>query len=359
MMNRLICLGGLFVGVVCLALMGAGGCSKESEPSKESGAAETQPAAAAVRGEVVLYTSADEPFARQVIEAFTQKTNIRVQPLFDSEANKTTGMARRIRAEAASPRADVFWASEPFQTIQMAQEGLTEVYLPETARNIPIAYRDAKDRWIGFGLRGRVLGYDPRQIDAADLPRTWAVMAEPPFAGKVIWANPLFGTTRGHLAAMLVLWGEPAYTKWVEQLAAAGVANRLAAGNAQIARQTGMGRIVLGATDTDDVIVQQESGAKIEMTYPDMGGGGTLLLPNTVAIMKGAPHPEFAKELTAFLCSAEVEELLARSASRNIPVRPALRDKLKIEMPPNTPVDYVKIAEAMPRAIEIVQERWK
>jgi len=306
-----------------------------------------------------LYTSADEPLARKIIEAFARKTHIRVQPLFDSEANKTTGLARRIRSEAAGPRADVFWANEPFQTIQMAQDNLTEAYLPETARNIPIAYRDAKDRWIGFGLRGRVLAYDPRQVPAGQAPKTWAELAQPEYARKVVFANPLFGTTRGHVAAMLVLWREPAFTSWVERMAAAGVANRLAAGNANVAKAVGMGQAALGATDSDDVIAQQQSGLKIEMVYPDMGGGGTLLLPNTVAIIKGAPHPEMARELAGFLCSEEVEEMLAKSEGHNVPVRPALRDKLKIELPPNTPVDYVKIAEAMPRAIEIVQEKWK
>ncbi len=338
----------------------APGCSKESDKGgKQPQAAQSRPAQVEYRGEVVLYTSADEPLARQVIEAFSQKTQIRVQPLFDTEADKTTGLARRIRAEAASPRADVFWSSEPFQAIQLAQEGLVEACLPETARDIPIAYRDAKDRWIGFGLRGRVLAYDPKQMPAEQLPKTWAELAQPAYAQKVVFANPLFGTTRGHVAAMLVQWGEPAFTNWVEQLAAAGVASRLAAGNAQVAKSVAMGQAALGATDTDDVYAQQQSGAKIEMTYPDMGGGGTLLLPNTVAVIKGAPHPEQAKELEAFLCSEQVEGMLAASESHNIPVRPALRVKLNIAMPPSTPVDYVKVAEAMPKAIEIVQERWK
>jgi hypothetical protein len=51
--------------------------------------------------------------------------------------------------------------------------------------------------------------------------------------------------------------------------------------------------------------------------------------------------------------------MLAARDSRNVPVRPGLRARLHIELPPHTPVDYVKVAEAMPKAIEIVQERWK
>jgi iron(III) transport system substrate-binding protein len=349
-----------FAVVACFGLIGLSGFSKESDTGKkDSAAAQTQPAQPPVRGEVVLYTSADEPLARQIIEAFTQKTSIRVETLFDSEANKTTGLARRIRDEGAAPRADVFWANEPFQMIQLAQDNLLDAYLPETARDIPVAYRDAKDRWIGFGLRGRVLAYDPKALPADQLPKTWADLAQPAYAQKVVFANPLFGTTRGHMAAMLALWGEPAFTAWVDRLASGGIAGRLGAGNANVAKAVALHQAALGATDSDDVLAQQQAGQKIEMLYLDMGGAGTLLLPNTVAVLKGAPHGEFARQLASFLSSEQVEEMLARSGARNIPVRPSLRAKLEIVLPPATPVDYMKVAEAGPKAIEIVQQRWK
>ncbi len=353
-------LGWLVLQGALLGLLVGTGCSRESEqPKKESGVAQTRSAEPAAGSQVVLYTSTDEPLARQVIEAFTRKTGIGVEPLFDTEADKTTGLARRIRSEAASPRADVFWASEPFQMIQLAQDGLLERYQPDNAHSIPIVYRDARDRWVGFAVRGRVLAYDPAVLPPDQQPKTWADLAQPAWASKVVFANPLFGTTRGHIAAMLTVWGESEFTSWVERLAAGGVANRLAAGNAQVSKAVSMGQAVMGATDTDDVYAQQRSGSKIQMLYLDMGGGGTLLLPNTVAVIRNAPHAPFAKQLAGFLCSEQVEEMLAASDSRNVPVRPGLRARLHIELPPSTPVDYVKVAEAMPKAIEIVQERWK
>lgn len=313
----------------------------------------------AVRGEVTLYTSMDEPFARMITEEFTRRTNIRVNSLYDSEADKTTGLARRIRAEAARPQVDVFWSNEPFQMIALAEDGLLEPFLPDTAKDIPIAYRDAKDRWTGFALRARVLAYNPTMIGADALPKTWKSLADAPYAQKVVLANPLFGTTRGHVAAMLASWGEPAFVEWVDRLAAAGIADRLAGGNGVAAKQVALGQVPLCATDTDDVNVLQQAQQSIKMTFPDMGDGGTLLLPNTVGLVRKAPHPQLAQELITFLCSEWVEEALAHSESVNIPVRPVLRDRLAMPLPPASPADYVKIAHAMPRAIEIIQERWK
>jgi len=336
---------GVLLGT-CLSL-GLLGCRSESPK-----------ASAEAPKQVVLYCSVDAPFARQILESFTQRTGIRVLPLFDTEADKTTGLARRIRAERANPQADVFWSSEPFQTIALAEDGLLEAFLPETAKDIPLAYRDAKDRWVGFAVRARVLAYDPQAPPAQQPPKTWQQLAQPPWASKVVFANPLFGTTRGHIAAMLQIWGEEKFTQWVDAMAAAGLPRRLAAGNAHAAKKVALGQVALAATDTDDVFVLQANGAKIGMIYPDMGLGGTLLIPNTVAVLKNAPHPQAARKLAAFLCSEFVEEALAKSRSGNIPVRPALRSKLGLSLPPASPVDYVQVARAMDRAVEIVAQRW-
>jgi len=54
---------------------------------------------------------------------------------------------------------------------------------------------------------------------------------------------------------------------------------------------------------------------------PDQDGIGTLLIPNTVALIKNCPHPEEGKRLIDFLLSKEVESLLAFSESANMPVR--------------------------------------
>ena len=49
--------------------------------------------------EVVLYVSADEHFARQVISAFEQDQGVTVKFIGDSEAMKTTGLVNRLLNE--------------------------------------------------------------------------------------------------------------------------------------------------------------------------------------------------------------------------------------------------------------------
>jgi iron(III) transport system substrate-binding protein len=108
------------------------------------------------------------------------------------------------------------------------------------------------------------------------------------------------------------------------------------------------GEVPVGFTDTDDVNVAMAAGKPVKMIYPDKEGLGTLLIPNTAALIRGAPHPEEGKRLVDYLLSAEVEKIIAFSSSANMP----LRDD--VERPPQVPalssiramdVDYETVAE--------------
>jgi iron(III) transport system substrate-binding protein len=84
----------------------------------------------------------------------------------------------------------------------------------------------------------------------------------------------------------------------------------------------GAGRLAFGLTDTDDAIIEQEAGKPVAIVFPDgeVGQMGTLLLPNTLALIKGCPHPEAGRRLIDYLLSAEVEARLADGPSAQIPL---------------------------------------
>ena len=77
-------------------------------------------------------------------------------------------------------------------------------------------------------------------------------------------------------------------------------------------------------TDSDDVHAGIARGASLAMHYPkhhDGEGGGTLLIPNTVAIIRNCSHPRSASAFVDFLLSNEVATMLAESVSHNIPIQ--------------------------------------
>jgi iron(III) transport system substrate-binding protein len=198
------------------------------------------------------------------------------------------------------------------------------------------------------------VAYDPTVTTADELPRTWAELALPNLAPHVALANPLFGTTRGHAAAMLALWGPQRFRTFLSGLADGHAF--LADGNSAAVRKLIAGDVTWALTDSDDVFVARRKGHRLEMCFPDMGDGGTLLIPNTVALLAGAPHARQAMKLIDFILSTDVEEMLARSDSQNYPVRPQLREKLGAPLPPHSSVTYEQIADAMPAAVAACRE---
>ncbi len=311
---------------------------------------------------VVLYVSADEYVAREVVAAFEKQSGIRVDMVGDTEATKTAGLVNRLRAERDNPQADVFWSSEIFMTISLAEEGVLEPYAsPATASAPPPPYRDAEGRWYGFAARARVIVYSPGRIDSDELPRTWMDLTAPRWKGRVVMADPRFGTTGGHLAAMRQYWSAlvgPAYYEAFLMGLADNDLRILPGGNATVVRAVGDGEADLGLTDTDDVWAAQAQGLDVAMIYPRHGlegdaGGGTLLIPNTVARVRGGPAPSGAAgALIDFLLSEQVERMLARSVSRNI----ALRENLPVDFPRHEVhdplrVDYVRAAAVRADAI--------
>ncbi|HUU82035.1 MAG TPA: extracellular solute-binding protein [Phycisphaerae bacterium] len=302
----------------------------------------------------VVYCSVDEGLARDLLDRFEAKTGIKVDAVFDSEAGKTTGLVTRIRLEERSPRADVLFSGELFHTMLLAREGLLEAYEPPSAADIPKAYKDAEHRWTAIGLRARVLAYDGQKVPAEELPIRWDQLADPEFAPRVAFANPLFGTTNGHVAAMFALWGESKGRAFLTRLRDNGA--KMVDGNSSAVRAIIAGKVEMCMTDSDDVLLGRRRAPQLEPRYLDMGDGGTLLIPSSVAIIKGCRHLELARRLADFLVSAEVERMLALSDARNIPVRADLRRELNMELPPTTGLSYERIADAMETAASAVRE---
>jgi len=287
------------------------------------------------RPEVVVYTSADDVYAREVLAAFEQASGIRVVARYDTEAVKTVGLVNALRAERANPRADVFWSSEPFMTIQLADEGVLAPHESDAAADWPESFRDPERRWYGFAPRGRVIVYSTERVSEEELPKTWMDATNDRWSGRVVMADPRFGTTRGHFGAKRVYWDTKFmpgfYNAWLEGLAENGI-RMLTTGNAGVVEAVASGEADIGFTDTDDVWAAQRRGMKVDLIYPrhdvdpSARGGGTLLIPNTVARVTGGPNPESAAALIDFLLSPETELILMRTPSRNIPLRPERLD---------------------------------
>jgi iron(III) transport system substrate-binding protein len=272
---------------------------------------------------VVVYTSVDQVYSEPVFRRFQEETGITVKAVYDVEAAKTTGLVNRLIAEKGRPLCDVWWSGEIAQTILLGEEGALAPYSSPSAAGIPPQYVDPGWRWVGFGGRARVLLVNTELVGPGDVPESLLGLTDSAVPANMIGlAYPMFGTTATHAAALYAHLGPQETRAFFMGLRDAGV--RVVDGNSVVRDLVAGGQLAMGLTDTDDAIGAVERSAPVEMVFLDQGPGGmgTLIIPNTVALVRGAPHPDEAKELIDYLLSERLEAEMVESGWLQLALRP-------------------------------------
>ncbi len=316
----------LFIGLVAALvalLLSALGCSRT-----------------AATDEVVIYAAQDQVYAEPILQQFEKETGIKVKAVYDSEAVKTVGLANRLIAERDHPQCDVFWGNEEMRTRQLAAQNVFR----ETNGWAAFGYRSRRivinTNFVvaagilpavepGFQPGGKSIASNERNVISADsalstigpgskmppstagrMPTATSLLelTNETWRGKVALAFPQFGTTATHFHALKQLWGETNWLAWCRALAA----NKpfVVDGNSVVVKFVTRGEAWIGLTDSDDIAAAQREGAPLTALPLD---ADSLLIPNTVAVIRNAPHPANAQKLFEYLQRREVAEKLVQA----------------------------------------------
>ena len=259
---------GLAVGLFCVGLTGCG----RHVPT------------------VTVYASQDQVYAEPILARFTRETGIRVLAVYDGEAVKTVGLANRLLAEKDHPQADVFWSNEELRMRQLEREGVLR----------------ATEPWVAFGHRSRQW---VRHRDGSTNPPPASLLAltNLQWRGRVVLAYPVFGTTAAHFVALRQQWGEAGWLEWCRALQANEPI--LVEGNSAVVRMVVRDPARIGLTDFDDAHAAVRDGLPIIARPIEVHGWS---VPNTVGVVRNAPHAEAAQALFQFLAGPVVREELVR-----------------------------------------------
>ena len=328
-----------------------------------------RPVATQADATVVLYTSADDEIARAVLDAFQSKTRVRVRVVGDTEATKSTGLTQRLLDEREASKADVWWSSEPLGTVRLARAGVFDTTWPASSDAVGDEDRPSGlmgNGWRGISQRARVLLYNTNRVKAGQAPSALRELTDPRWKGQVALAKPQFGTTRSHLAFLVSRAGRDATRDWLVAMKENGV--HLYDGNAAVTRGVAFGEVTIGLADTDDAQEARRNNWPVAAVFERHDAGtvtvlglpsyGPLLLPNTVGVTAHAPHPESARRLADYLCSSEVERIMAAHTSRHIPVREEIRRDFADQCPPNPAVveSFDALEDSAVIAMTLVEE---
>jgi len=267
----------------------------------------------------------------------------------------------RIRTERTNPTASVWWGGDSPTFARAAEEGLLNVYRPTWADAIPDHARDPEDRWFTTFLTPEVLMYNSRTVPDADAPTDWDSLLEPEWNDRIIVRYPLASST------MRTIWGalimrQPTVEEGYAWLARLDMNTKTYTADPtqlylKIAREEGD----VTLWNMPDTYIQSETnGYPFGFVIPS---SGTPVLNDAIAIVKGGPEQELARQFYEFVTSDSALVAQANTFYR-IPVRtdldraalPAwIRDADILEMD----IDWQRLSEEGPTWMQYWDEQIK
>ncbi len=287
---------------------------------------------AAAQGKVVVYTSNDSNLNRFVFEAFKKETGIEVEQV---EAGSGV-VFRRIQSERERPLGDIVWGVS--RTLLRANKALLAPYASKNKDAVPAQFRDADDAWIGSNVHLLVILQNTKLIPENEGPKSWADLMDPKWKGKVAFTDPAnSGSAYSNLTMLAELWGpgEAGWDKVSQLLANTRVLNR----SSLVFQGVGNGEFALGMSLEYAGYQWSSNGAPVKVIYPS---DGTIAQMEGVAIIKGGPNTENAKQFVDYVTRKDVREAILRFAFR----RPARQDLDLSKLPGSMPqLSAIKILD--------------
>jgi len=194
------------VAVVTACGLALTGCAASSS---DSAGAASSPEAAAATEPLTVYSGRSEELVEPVIEQFTEATGIEVEVRYADSAQ----LASQIIEEGERTPADVFFAQDAGALGAVAQAGLAADVDPAVRALVPDRYQS--DGWVGVSGRARVVVYDPRAVEAEQVPTSVDDLTDPFWSGEVGIA-PTNASFQSFVTGYRVAEGDDAARAWLE-----------------------------------------------------------------------------------------------------------------------------------------------
>jgi len=317
------------------------------------------PLAAIAQGQLNLYCSSpNTAWCQGMAVGFEKATGTRV-----AVVQKATGeMFAQIKAEAANPKGDIWWAGAADAYLQAAEEGLLDEYRsPNVAQLYDWAQRiTALSNGRVSGVYGGIiaLGYNTELMSRKKLPipKCWKDLTNPVYKGEVMLGNPnSSGTAYLMLATLVQVFGEDEAFSYlravhpnVNQYARSGIGPMTA-----ITR----GETALGSTVLHGVINEIVRGFPVEPVLPCEGVGYEV---GSVAIIKGTRNADAARKFVDWALSPQGQQVgldvkeYAIPTNRNVTLPPQVPPLTSIKV---IPYDFAKYGSSAER--KRLLERWE
>lgn len=285
---------------------------------------------------VVVYTPMFDGFMKGVNALFeAQYPEIKVQTVRGS----TTNLEDRIRSEKANPMGDVMFAGDLPTYLQLKKHKLIQPVAVASADKIPATMRDPDKMWHAVYQIPGVIFYNNTLITPSLAPKDWKDLLDPKWKGAVLIRNPTqSGVARAFYLALITAWGEDGAFDFFKKLDVQ-MDNNYVASNEKLLMAIVHGEGKISVLNEADVwMAKYEKKFPFSVVYPE---SGAFVIPEPIAMIAGAPHPDAAQKYIDFILDFPAYEFAASKYYK----RPARTDFPKDKLPKElqTPVKALSV----------------
>ena len=257
--------------------------------------------------ELVVYSTIFAEYAEAMKKGFEAKhpgVTVNVLNLGGTEA-----MFLKLESEASNPQADVVHAGSMINYQHAIADGLLEPYAPGFKPSIAVGsskleLSHPENYYHVWSLMFTGIMYNKQVLDRYNLPipKTYKDLGNPIYKDQIISANPLKSSTASsYVIASLQIYGDQAPKLWEDTNANMPY---YSGSSSRIYTLVSKGEFVLAIGLSRPALVAMDEGYPVGFVFP---ADGSQIYDNSMVLVKGAKHPNLAKEFIDYILSDEMQ----------------------------------------------------
>jgi iron(III) transport system substrate-binding protein len=296
-LNRRTFLAGVGVSAAAAA---CGGAPPAASPAPTVAGSAAASATAKPSGRISVYSALNESTNNEFVKAFKAAvTGIEVDLLPLAAAGE---LQTRIRAEKASPKADIFIGGDSSFHDGLGKEGLLETYVSPNASAVAAQSKDPANNWTGwyFGIFGIITNTSRFNAEIGGAkPTSWDDLLDAKYKGKLVLGSPI--TTGGgyiFIATQIFRFNK-------DEAQYPGT-------SPQAIQLVSQGQFVGAPNWSHDILTEKAKNPGIDLSVPT----GTGYEIGAVSIIKGTKNAQAAKAFVDWVLTKEAGELNVKLSNR-------------------------------------------
>jgi iron(III) transport system substrate-binding protein len=296
------------------AAAACGGAPTAASPTPTVAGSVAATASPKPSGRISVYSALNESTNNEFVKAFKAAvTGVEVDLLPLAAAGE---LQTRIRAEKASPKADIFIGGDSSFHDGLGKEGLLETYISPNASAVAAQSKDPANNWTGwyFGIFGIITNTSRFNAEIGGAkPTSWDDLLDAKYKGKLVLGSPI--TTGGgyiFIATQIFRFNkdEAKAMDYMKKFHA-NVA-QYPGTSPQAIQLVSQGQFVGAPNWSHDILTEKAKNPGIDLSVPT----GTGYEIGAVSIIKGTKNPQAAQAFVDWVLTKEAGELNVKLSNR-------------------------------------------